>query len=331
MLPAKCAGRADVPVLVADAGPNARFAFDEFFGGIDSEHTVRAYRTAVRRFLGWCGERGLALATILPGHISEYVKTLRARGTDGDDGELLAKPSRKLHLSAIRRFLDKMVERHAIPLNVALSVRGPRHSATLGRTMPLRPRDAGAVYAVIDTTTSIGLRDRAMLATLIYTAARVGSVVRARRRDFFTDGKQFILRLDEKGGKQRDIPCRLDLQEFIEAYLHATSEFAEDAPLFLSHAGHRRQALGRGLSPSDVFRMVRRRLAAAGLPASRFSCHSFRAGTATDLLDQGVALADVQELLGHADPRVTRVYDHRSREVSRNIVERISNWQKQPR
>ena len=69
--------------------------------------------------------------------------------------------------------------------------------------------------------------------------------------------------------------------------------------------------------------MVKRRLKSAGLP-STLTCHSFRATTATDLLEQGVSLEDVQELLGHADPRTTRLYDRRDRTVTRNVVERIS-------
>jgi integrase len=44
----------------------------------------------------------------------------------------------------------------------------------------------------------------------------------------------------------------------------------------------------------------------------------------TDLLEQGVALEDVQRLAGHADPRTTRLYDRRDTKITRNIVERIS-------
>jgi site-specific recombinase XerD len=69
--------------------------------------------------------------------------------------------------------------------------------------------------------------------------------------------------------------------------------------------------------------MVKRRMKDAGLPA-RLSPHSFRVATITDLLKQGVPLEDVQVLAGHADPRTTRLYDRRGRQVSRNIVERIS-------
>lgn len=69
--------------------------------------------------------------------------------------------------------------------------------------------------------------------------------------------------------------------------------------------------------------MMKRRLAAAGMGTS-YSPHSFRSCTATDLLLQGVTLEDVQYLLGHADPRVTQLYDRRQKQVARNIVERIS-------
>jgi len=78
------------------------------------------------------------------------------------------------------------------------------------------------------------------------------------------------------------------------------------------------------MTENDVLRMVKRRLADVGLPADRLTCHSFRATTITDLLDQGVPLEDVQYLAGHSDPRTTRLYDRRKKQVTRNIVERIS-------
>jgi len=62
----------------------------------------------------------------------------------------------------------------------------------------------------------------------------------------------------------------------------------------------------------------------ASLDAVPSFAHSFRVITITDLLEQGLALEDVQRLAGHADPRTTRLYDRRARKVTRNIVERIS-------
>jgi integrase/recombinase XerD len=76
-------------------------------------------------------------------------------------------------------------------------------------------------------------------------------------------------------------------------------------------------------SSSDPGLKARRRPADAGLE-DLFSPHSFRVTVVTDLLNQNVALEDVQYLAGHSSPTTTRVYDRRRRKVTRNIVERIS-------
>ena len=78
-----------------------------------------------------------------------------------------------------------------------------------------------------------------------------------------------------------------------------------------------------GVKAKDVLRTAKRRFKDAGLPPN-LTCHTFRATTITDLLDQGINPDDVQHLLGHADPRTTKLYDRTKREVTRNIVERIS-------
>ena len=170
----------------------------------------------------------------------------------------------------------------------------------------------------------VGLRDRAILAIMTYTACRVGAVAKHRRKDFYTDGRQFYLHFDEKGGRDRHIPCRADLQAYIEEYVAAAGAAGdEDSPLFRSAAGKTRRLTDSAVDAKDIHRMVKRRLLDAGL-LPRLTSHSFRATTATDLLEQGVPIEDVQELLGHADSRTTRLYDRRDRKVTRNIVERIS-------
>ncbi len=308
------------PEIVVEAGKNARFAYAEFFGDeIASDYTRKAYRHAVHRFLLWCRDQGFELRRIPPGSVGHYIRTLMTT-----KGKPASKPTQKLHLAAIRKFFDTLVQRHAIVLNPAASVRGPRVRNVTGKTPATDPAQARALLVSIDVSSVVGLRDRAILATMMYTAARVGAVAKLRRRDFYTDGRQWYLRFDEKGGADRHIPCRHDLQGYIEDYLfHAGGHADPDAPLFLSALGRTGQLSSRPCQAKDIHRMVKRRLIAAGLP-SILTCHSFRATTATDLLEQGVPLEDVQELLGHADPRTTRLYDRRDRTVTRNVVERIS-------
>jgi site-specific recombinase XerD len=210
-------------------------------------------------------------------------------------------------------------------LNPAASVRTERYQVIEGKTPEISIEQARRLLKSINTSHVVGLRDRAIIAMLIYTAARVGAVAKLQRQNFYESGDQFVLRFTEKGGKSREIPVRHDLQQFLFEYLDAAQlgHAIDDTPLFRSAVRRMKQLTLRGMTAGDMGRMVKRRMRDAGLPA-RLCPHSFRVTTITDLLSQGVPLEDVQHLAGHADPRTTRLYDRRHRRVTRNIVERIS-------
>ena len=170
----------------------------------------------------------------------------------------------------------------------------------------------------------VGLRDRAILSTLRFTACRAGAVAKLRLQDFQHDGSQYVLRFQEKGGKSREIPVRHDLEGFILAYVEAAgiAGEAKDSPLFRASNGRSRKLAAKPLGTERICELVKRRLKDAGLP-SRLSPHSFRVTAITSLLEQGVPMEDVQYLAGHAEPRTTTLYDRRKKQVTRNIVERI--------
>jgi site-specific recombinase XerD len=308
----------NLPDIIHRAGANAVFAAKEFFSGtIRNEHTERAYRHAVKRFLKWAEKHGGGeLTQIAPWHVGEYFQGL---------AKTTSIATRNQHLSALRHFFDGMVVRHAIVLNPALSVRGERYTAIEGKTPEISIEQARTLLASLDTTHVVGLRDRAILAILVYTSSRAGAVAKLKRGDFYQAGQQWMLHFTEKGGKSREIPVRHDLQELISAYIGAAGLGAapKDTPLFQSAMKKKRKLTGKAIHVNDICRMMKRRLKDIGLPLL-FSPHSFRVTTITDLLEQGVALEDVQRLAGHADPRTTRLYDRRDRKITRNIVERIS-------
>ena len=171
----------------------------------------------------------------------------------------------------------------------------------------------------------VGLRDRAILGTMAFTGCRGGAVAKLRLGDFQQDGRQYVLRFREKGGKSREIPVRHDLEGYILEYLEAVGigGEAKDSPLFRAGINRMAQRLSdRPLTTDRIGDMMKRRLKDAGLP-TRLSPPSFRVKTATNLLEQNGPLEDVQHLLGHAEPRTTALYDRRQKKVTRNIVERI--------
>jgi integrase/recombinase XerD len=218
-----------------------------------------------------------------------------------------------------------LVNRHVLALNPAASVRGERYQAVEGKTPEITVDQARTLMASIQGDRPVNLRDRAIIETLIYTCARDGAVAALQLRDFQWDGTQYVLRFLEKGGKERLIPVRHDLQRTLLAYLQSFDWKAQplDSPFFRSIAGRMGALTPKPIRNIDICRMLKRRLKDAGLPMHLVP-HSCRAATVTDLLAQGVPLEDVQYLAGHADPRTTRLYDRRQRQVTRNTVERIS-------
>ena len=303
------------PAVLVRAGRAACFAADEFFSArISNPHTRRAYARAVGQFLTWCDAQGLELRQVTPGLAGRFLAQLPGGAATKNQA-----------LAGLRHFFDALAARHAVLLNPFQSVRGVPHPSGEGKTPEVSADQARRLLASIATTHLFGLRDRAVLGTLIYTGARVGALCRLRIRDLRDHGNHRTLQFAEKGGKTREIPVRHDLDEWIAAYVQGAglAGAPKGSPLF--RAGERRRSplTRRALSPHAVERMLKRRLRGAGLPTI-FSPHSFRVLVVTDLLSQNVPLEDVQYLAGHAHPRTTQIYDRRRRRVSRNLVERIS-------
>lgn len=302
------------PAIVEHAGSNASFAWDEFFSGmIANRYTRRAYLQAVRRFLSWAEARNLLLPSISPGDVGCYFVEFGA-----------SPPTHKLHLAALRGFFDVLVNRHVCLLNPAATVRSQRHSVSEGKTPAIVPEQVRLLLGSIDVTSAVGLRDRAIIGCLIYTAARAGAIASLRIGDMVWDGSQYTLRFREKNGRHNVVPVRHDLQLMLDDYRAALPIEGRnsDSPLFRTAFGRTGELNSQPVSNIDVSRMVKRRLRDAGLPLI-FSPHSFRVCAITSLLESGAPMEDVQYLAGHADPRTTRLYDRRQRQVTRNLVERI--------
>ena len=114
---------------------------------------------------------------------------------------------------------DYLVVGQVVALNPASSVRGPKYVVKKGKTPVLSAEEARQLLDSIDVTTIGGLRDRAFIAVMAYSFARVGAVISMTVDDYYPEGKRWWLRLHEKGGKQHAMPCHHNL----ETYLHEFS------------------------------------------------------------------------------------------------------------
>jgi site-specific recombinase XerD len=199
-----------VPALIADLGDEAAWRYVEFFtANIRNPNTRRAYARACNRFFGWCEDRRLEPAAIRPHDVALYIEELL------NIEELLTQvlaPSVKQQLAAIRMLFDWLVIGQVVPNNPAAAVRGPKHVVKTGKTPVLEGATWRKLLASIPDMTLRDMRDRALIATLTYSFARIGAALNMKVEDLRPRGAGWSIRLHEKGGKQHVMPCHHSLQ-----------------------------------------------------------------------------------------------------------------------
>lgn len=132
-------------------------------------------------------------------------------------------PIVKQHMAAIRMLFSWMVEKGLLAMNPAREVKTEKFSRSEGKTPAFPAEEITRLFGSVDTSTLLGQRDRAFLAVMAYTFARVGVVasLTVTVKDYVQLGRRSFIRLQEKGGKERDIPCHHLLEEYLDAYLAA--------------------------------------------------------------------------------------------------------------
>jgi site-specific recombinase XerD len=306
-----------LPAAIAGAGDHATRRFLEFFAAsIRNKNTRMAYYRACCSFFAWLEQRGVAeLVDIEPLHVAAYVEALQATA---------AKPTVKQHLAAVRMLFDWLVVGHVLMVNPAYAVRGPKHVIKRGKTPVLSEEEARRLIESIDTSTVVGLRDRALIGVMTYTFARIGAVVAMRVDDYYPNGKRWWVRLHEKGGKRHEMPAHHKLEAFIDEYL-AAAGIRDDSKglLFRSARGRTGTLTGKPMHCIDAYRMIRRRAVEAGFK-QKLGCHVFRATGITAYLEAGGTLENAQAMAAHESPRTTKLYDRTGDKITLDEIERIT-------
>jgi len=305
-----------VPAMIAELGDQASWRYVEFFtANIRNPHTRRAYARACSRFFAWCDERGLKLADIRPFDVAAWVEGLQQHHSA---------PGVKQQLAAVRMLFDWLIIGQVAPSNPASAVRGPKHVVKTGKTPVLEGTEWRQLLDAIPTTTVRDLRDRALIATLTYSFARIGAALKMKVEDLRPRGAAWTIRLHEKGGKDHAMPCHHSLAEALHAYI-AAAGISEDRKgiLFRTSRGHGGAILSeQPMTQPDAWRMIRRRALAAGITAP-IGNHTFRATGITAYLANGGALEHAQEMAAHESPRTTKLYDRTTERLTQDEVERI--------
>ena len=286
----------------AGATPNVVEATATWLARRKSVHSRTAYAKDASWWLAWCAASETNPALARPLQADQYAAALAEAG--------LAKSTRARRLAAASSWYAYLVRAEAADRNPFFGMERPSVSADDSPTRGMTAAQLAAVltYARKHETA----RTYALLVMLAVTAARIGSVLNAPVGALGHDQGHRVIDLTTKRDHKKRFVLVPMAVEAVEALLAERDEPGSEDLLFVTSAG-------RPMDEPAAFRLVRRVAKAAGIPhADKLSPHSLRHSYATALLSKGVPLADVQDAMGHADPRTTRRYDRAAGALDRS-------------
>jgi integrase/recombinase XerD len=263
-----------------------------------SRNTLQAYRNDLLKLADWLAERGVGLPQARREDLLAY---LAGEARAGRSPRSLAR-----YLSGFRQYFRWLVRERRISEDPTALIESPK----LGRSLPrsLSEAQVEALLGAPDTTTPLGLRDRAMLELMYATGLRVSELVRLELMAINLN--QGVVRVTGKGGKERLVPMGEESQTWLTRWLR------DGRPGMLGGAQAREVFVSyrkSGLTRQAFWHAVRRHAAVAGID-SPISPHGLRHSFATHLLNHGADLRVLQLLLGHSDLSTTQIYTHVARE-----------------
>ncbi|WP_428771149.1 tyrosine-type recombinase/integrase [Treponema sp. HNW] len=259
--------------------------------------TAETYKTAVKELLTWCLFKQTDYRTLTIQDLLYYL-VARKTGYDGRSGadELtLAKD-----ISALRSFGAYLVRTGVWSENTALLLQRPRAKRRLPRVLAVEEVDK--LLSVIDTSSPLGLRDRALFELVYSSGLRIGEVSALELQNLHLDER--LLWVRGKGDKERMVPFGDEAVVHLRNWLEkGRGELVKNAAVPWLFVNYR----GKKLSRKGIWKRFQELEALSGVNAK---VHTLRHSFATHLLAGGADLRSVQELLGHADLSTTQIYTH---------------------
>lgn len=259
-----------------------------------SENTIQAYRRDMLKFMAFVSERRLQTAEIERSHVVEFLASLYHKGLDSR--------SVARHLVTIRHFFRFALMEEYIQEDPATTIQSPKFRQNLPEFLSLA--EVERLLQQPDTSTVVGLRDRAMIELMYSCGLRVSELCGLRVSDLrMEDG---CLRCIGKGNKERLVPVGKQALAIVAKYLRDSRPKllgeASSPSLFLHQKGGEMHRI-------TFWKMLRVYGRKAAL-RKEVTPHMLRHSFATHLLDGGADLRSVQMMLGHADIATTQIYTH---------------------
>lgn len=267
--------------------------------------TVSGYQILLRRFLAHGGQQHAPYgpAEVTLEHLREYQVGLFTGATSpsrrGLGAETVAAAT-----TTLRTFFRFLAAEELIPKDPTLRLEQPQ-SPPRAPGGVLSVSEARRLLAAADTTTHVGLRDRAAVELLYATGLRRSELLALDLADVDHAEREVVVR-DGKGGKGRVLPITRSAYAALQAYLE------RGRPAFLTSGRAATTALllarpGKPMEPPALKKTLGRLARGAGIK-KRLTPHTLRRSFATHLLKAGASLRHIQVLLGHSSLQTTAAY-----------------------
>lgn len=303
----------NAPQISAITTNNLLVVFAEFLdidvsAGDASDDTLKTYTRQLYQFLQWCDRRQLNPVIVVKDDIKKYRHWMIKQQQ--------YKPATiALKLAVVRRFYQAAVEKGLIAINPAAGVKPPREKYDPAEKITyLEAEEVEILFGTVPHDGSLkSTRDRLMLGIMALEGTRTVELHRADIASVVRQGKNLGVRVEGKRSI-RVVPLTPDLAHLLVEYLHQRETSGEvlqpTKPLFISTGNNSR---GQRISRRGIRTIVDHYLQLADLkytPGRTISAHSLRHTAGTLALRSGADLRQVQDLLGHSDPRTTSIYTH---------------------
>jgi integrase/recombinase XerD len=265
-----------------------------------SPGTIRARRYYLASLVTFLCERDVERPSqVTPSLLDSYQRHLFHHKKR--DGQVLSFRTQAQRLVPVKGLFAWLTRMGVLPFDPSASLMLPKTERRLPEAV-LSVEEVEAVLAGPDTTTALGVRDRAILEVFYSTAIRRMELINLRVSDV-DRGRGSLFVRQGKGARDRFVPIGERACAWVERYLddvRPAFERSRQTTLFLSNTGS-------GLGPDFLSRMVTSYVR-AGAPTKHGSCHLFRHTTATLMLDAGADVRHIAEMLGHQKLETTMGY-----------------------
>lgn len=276
----------------------------EWFANLTNPRTRRAYQSDLEDFCQFVGlHTPEQFREVTRAHVLAWRRQFEQRGLSG--------ATQRRKLAALSSLFDYLLDCNAVAGgNPVHGVKRPKLETTEGKTPALADHQAKALLEAPDPASLKGLRDRAILAVLLYHGLRREEAARLQVDDLQQRRGIQHLQIHGKGGKLRYVPLHPVAAERLHTYLEASGPHQEhaNAPLFRPLRGPK---TGLGISAEGIYALVGQYAKAAGIAVAGLGVHGLRATAATNALEHEADIAKVQAWLGHANISTTKLYDRR--------------------